>query len=109
MSIEIKPVRFDALRSLAFGAIGAAFTDLGTALTSVTRIAKVVNTTDADVIISYDGGVNSNDVVPAGGFYLYDEASNGLVFSIGTQFSARRLTVPTSGTLYLVAAHARGE
>ncbi len=108
LSSTPEPARFDGLRSLAFGSIGATFSALGTPFDNVNRILKLVNTTDADVIVTFDG-INDNDIVPTGGFVLYDFFSDQLILSKFTQISIRRLTVPTSGTFYAIAVHARGE
>jgi hypothetical protein len=40
------------------------------------RLLKLQNVTTSDVFISFDGGITTNDVIPAGGFALYDLTTN---------------------------------
>ena len=106
-------VAADALRSLAFGAIGMSYLPLGTPFAHPMRILKFVNVTNADMIISFDGIVD-HDYVPAGGFTLYDLTTNrsetaGWFFREGTQVYVRYVTAPTSGAVYLVALYGMGE
>lgn len=109
-------VRADALRSVAFGSITGSFTALGTALTHTWRMFKITNTTDKDMIISFDGTTN-NLIVPAGSFTLYDIATNAppvsendnLLVGIGTQFYVKYVAAPSSGTIYLEGLYAKGE
>jgi len=99
---------FDTLRSLAFGGISGSYAPLGSALTTNTRIFKLTNNTDGDLIASLDG-TNDHIFLPAGSFTLYDLSTNSppiavtdnLVLAIGTQFSVKQSTAPTSGAIYL--------
>ncbi len=105
--------RFDAYRILAFGSLSGTFAALGSPLDHVTRILKLVNTTDTDVIVSFDG-TTLNDYVPALGFVLYDISSNAGSdgqFSLqkGTQIYVRQVTAPTKGNVVAVCVYARGE
>lgn len=106
-------VRVDSLRTVAFGSITTGFLPIGTPLTHTNRIIKFTNTSDADLIISYDG-TTSNDVVTAGGFVLYDFTSNaisnnGFVTSIGTQLFVKYVAAPTKGALYVTCIYGQGE
>lgn len=104
----------DALRSIGFGSIGASYLPIGTAFSHAMRIIKVINTTDAGMIISYDG-TTDNDYVPAGGFFLYDVTTNqvsntsGWFFRNGTQVYVKYATAPSSGSVFLSAFYARGD
>lgn len=99
---------FDTLRSLAFGGISGAYAALGSTLATNTRIFKLTNGTDGDLFVSLDG-VNNHMFLPAGSFTLYDLSTNSppiavtdnLVLAIGTQFSVKQSTAPTSGSVYL--------
>lgn len=105
-------VRFDALRSLAAAGISASYANLGTSFRHSMRLVKIVNKTDADLTISFDG-VTDNDIVPANGFTLYDITTNkvssvpSFVFEVGTQPFVKG--TPTTGSVYLVAIYGRGE
>jgi len=95
-----------ALRSLAFGSIVAGYTAVGTAVDRPLRILRVVNGTDAAVIISFDG-VTDHMAVPAGQQATLDVCTNrvredGFFIDQGTQFFAKRAAgAPSSGALYI--------
>jgi hypothetical protein len=99
---------FDTLRSLAFGSISGDYAALGSALSTNARVFKLTNGTDGDLFVSLDG-VNNQIFLPAGSFTLYDLSTNSppiavtdnLVLAIGTQFSVKQSTAPTSGSVYL--------
>jgi hypothetical protein len=108
-------VRFDTLRSVAFGDITNSYTALGSALTQNWRMFRVVNKTDADMLISFNASTN-NLIVPANSFVLYDLSTNALnvqdsdwfVMQIGTQFSIKYVTAPTSGNVYVEGIYSTG-
>ncbi len=103
---------FDTLRSLAFGSIGASYLPLGTPFTHPVRVLKILNTTNADMLISTDA-VSDYDYIPAGSFVLYDisaneaNGSNGWFFPIGLQISVKYSTAPASGGVFLVALYGK--
>ena len=68
-------VRFENLRRLGFAALGAGYVAVGTPFANPLRLIKVTNTTDANLIISFDG-VADKDVVAANSAYVYDYAAN---------------------------------
>jgi hypothetical protein len=109
-------VRFDTLRTKAFGTITNSYTTLGSALDRNWRIFRIINDTDADLLISADG-TNDNFFIPAGSFVLYDLATNALnvqdsdwfVMQIGTQFYAKYASsAPTSGSAYIEGTYSAG-
>jgi len=109
-------VRFDALRTKAFGSITGSYTTLGSALTVKFRMVRVVNNTDADLLISLDG-TTDNLILPAGSFVLYDCSTNspnvgdtdGFVMQIGSQFYVKyNGSAPTSGDVWVEGVYARG-
>jgi hypothetical protein len=109
-------VRFDTLRSKAFGTITNSYTTLGSALDRNWRVFKITNNTDADMLISADG-TNDNFFVPAGSYTLDDLATNALnvqdsdwfVMQIGTQFYIKYSSgAPTSGSVYIEAIYSSG-
>ena len=102
------PARFDAIKSTAFGSITASYTALGTPITHIARILKIVNGTDTAMFFSFDG-TTDNDYIPAGGFTLYDLDSNQLSISVNTQVSVKYETVPTSGSVKVINVFARGQ
>lgn len=98
-------VRFEAVREVAFGGIGAAYAALGAALTDNARIIALTNTTDAEVYISFDG-VTNHLRLAAGSFKLLDLTTNkvrddGYFLPTGTQiFQMRVAGAPTSGAFW---------
>lgn len=105
-------VRVDGLRSLAAGSISGTYATVGTAFTHPMRLLKLINNTNGDLTISFDG-VNDNDFVPAGGFTLYDLTTNKVqpdttfVFQNGTQVFVKG--TPATGTFYVVAIFGQGD
>jgi hypothetical protein len=105
-------VRVDAIRQVAFGAITNTYTPIGAPLAHATRILKILNTTNADMFISFDG-VTNNDYVPAGSFTLYDLTTNGIgqlfVFERLTQVSVKYNSAPGSGSVTVVCVYGQGQ
>lgn len=104
---------FDGLRSIAAASIGSSYTAIGTPLLHPSRIIKIQNLTDSDVLISYDG-VNDNDFVPSGGFTLYDISTNqvqtdGAFLLKGTTIYVKESGSPTTGSVYVTIGYGRGD
>ena len=99
--------QYEQLRSVAHGSISNSYTALGTALAHPSRILKLANTTDADILISIDGS-NDYDVIPAGAASVYDLCTNRrnrdekFEFPAGTQFYAKYVSAPTKNSIYLI-------
>ena len=105
-------VAADVLRSVAFGSISG-YTSIGSPFAHPTRIVKVINQTNADMFISFDG-VNNHDYVIAGQTAEYDVATNevgtaGWFFPVGTTVYVKQVTAPGSGSVYVTALYGRGE
>lgn len=107
LSILATRAAFEPLRSLAFGAVAAGYTAIGTPLLNPCRILTIVNTCNVGVILSLDG-VTDHIIVPAGTAKVYDETSNrsasiqGFYIPQGTQFSVKReAAAPASGNVYI--------
>lgn len=98
-------VGFEEIRSAAFGDVGVGYTALGGPLTGACRILRLVNRTNADILISYDG-VTDQDVVPMQSFVLYDFTSDrvrddGFFLAEGTVIWQKQASgAPSSGTLW---------
>lgn len=108
-----KVVRFDEIRSLAFGSISGTYAKLGTANLHLGRILKILNNTDADIFISFDG-TTDNDFIPSKAFCLYDLTANlfpgtEYVLERGTQMWVKQSTAPTSGSVYATIVYGQGE
>lgn len=76
-------------------------------MTYASPLIKIVNNTNVDILVSWDG-LNPHDAVPAGGFSLYDFCSDagsqrGLYAAQGTQFYVKGAAGGgNTGTLYIV-------
>lgn len=106
-------VRVDKLRSTAFGSITTSYTTLGLVFTHAMRILHFVNTTNGDILISFDG-TNDNLFIPAGGFILYDftsdeDSTERFRFQNDTQVYVKYSTAPSSGAVYLMCTYGLGE
>ncbi len=105
-------VRVDALRSLGFASISVTYAPVGAPFTHPMRLIKFTNTTDADLLISFDD-VNDNMVVPKGSFTLFDCTTNKtlpdstFVFANGTQVWVKGS--PTLGTFYIEVVFGQGD
>lgn len=106
-------VRFDALRSVAFGSITNSYTAIGGEFTHAMRVLVFRNNTDADMLISFDGTTN-NDIIPAGSFSLYDltsdqDTTEHFRYQNGTQVYVKYVSAPSKGTFYLTCIYGKGE
>lgn len=106
MNNNTQVVQIDAVRTLAFGGISGAYAAVGTPFTEPVRIICFTNTTDGDMFFS-DDAVNNKLFIPAGGFKLFDLATNRFnssqywILPIGTQFYVKQSTAPTKGAVYI--------
>ena len=97
----------DVERSLAFGSVGASFTDIGTPITRNYYLHWLQNLTDATVEFSWDGADNVNLTLAPNTALVLDEATNVALenaepanVAIGTQYKARHTGVaPTEGSV----------
>ncbi len=100
---DLKP---EVLRSIAFGSISGTYANIGTITLHPWRIVFFSNTTDADMIISWNGGVTDNMVVPASSSASLDCAANGIQGSgtfipQSTQFAVKQVSAPSKGSVYV--------
>lgn len=107
-------IRFDAIRTVLFGSLSTSYVNIGTPLSHIIRVFKMINTSDVDATISFDGGITDNDYIPAGGFCLYDFSANAgsdgqLSLQKGTQVAAKMASAPTVGGVVITTIYARGE
>lgn len=104
--------RFEILRSLGFAAITNNFAMVGTPFVNPIRIIKVTNTTDVNILVSFNG-IDPIDILPASFYYLYDIGENkadcvGLLeVSAGDRIYVQAETgLPTVGSVYVTAMYA---
>ena len=106
-------VRAEQMQTLPFSSIGASYTKIGTNFNHQMRMVKFVNLTDATLIFSFDGIVD-HDIIPAGGFSLYDfctnqELNGGFFVSVGTAIYVKESGTPTSGAVYVCSFFGAGD
>jgi hypothetical protein len=103
LAIKLLP---EALRSLAFGSISGTYAGVGTPLANPSRLIMFQNTTDALLIVSFDG-ITDHLPVPANGFVLLDVTANktvsqGFYIAEGTRFYVKEQSAPpSSGNFYI--------
>lgn len=96
----------ETVRTIAAGAIGVAYSGIGTAFDHPIRIIMIQNLTDQTVMFSFNG-VDDHVPLPSNGFLLLDvttnKASSGGAFYIaeGTRIYVREIVSPTSGDVYV--------
>lgn len=96
----------DPIRTLAFGAIGAAFAPIGAAVASPVRIFLIKNFTDVNIDFSIDG-VNINFILLSSTGQVIDLTANkvkddGFFIREGTIFYARQSAgAPTLGNVHV--------
>jgi len=101
-SIRLKA---EACRSLAFGAIGAGYAGIGTAMSEPIRMFLIQNLTNVALWFSFDG-INDHFPLPANGYMLLDVTANktqdtGFFLAEGDRLYVKQLGVPASGGVYL--------
>jgi hypothetical protein len=105
MSLAIRLVP-ETLRTVAFGAIGAGYSAIGTPLANPCSIFLLQNDTNAGALFSLDG-VNDHFFLPSAGFLLFDLTANktlpqGAFISQGTTVYVKYSAgAPGAGSVYL--------
>jgi hypothetical protein len=105
-------IKFETLRSIAFGGIGANYSAVGGVFNNPIRILKISNETDESALISFNG-IDDQDIVAANGFVLYDFTGNASAQAGVLELQAQKRiyvkqagAAPTSGNLYVTAIYA---
>lgn len=104
-------VRFETLRSLAFGSISGTYAAVGTPLIHSARVIVIDNTTDADVFISFDG-INNQIIIIAHSGKIIDFSSNRtepvgvLELPSNTTVYVKQVSAPSSGSVYVTSMYA---
>ncbi len=99
-------IAWEGLRSVTGN---GTYIPLGGALLHPAYIIKMVNTSDADALVSIDG-VNPIDICPAESFWLYDEGKVGMSSAMpslpqGTQIHVNAAAPGNAGKIYLVVQY----
>lgn len=105
--------KFEAVREIAFGSVGATYTAVGGAITDHARLVRFVNTMNDEVYISLDGTTDQLRLA-AGSFLLLDVSTNkirddGLFIPVGTVFYVKEVGGgQTSGSVWIEVVGAEG-
>lgn len=103
-------LKFEPLRSLAFGSIGATYTAVGTPTEHPMRQFFIQNLTDQLLIFSFDG-INDHFVLPVNGFWIEDITTNksqdiGFYIAQNTTLYVKRSAgAATSGSVYFTVTY----
>ena len=104
-------VKYDPIRSIAFGSIGNTHSPIGGRLTNYIILLEICNTTDSDIFISFSGKID-HIIVPAKIHMVKDYATNKVNgdswgLAAGDFFQVRYIdTAPKEGKVYISAAYA---
>lgn len=110
-------VRFDALRSLAFGSIGANYAAIGTQINQLARLVAIKNNTDAVLLLSFDGTTDNDVLMATTGQVLDFTANKTMDDGAGSYFIEKGTTIyvkhagvaPTSGSIYVTVVYGKGD
>jgi hypothetical protein len=106
-------IRSEAVREAAFGAIGANYLALGSALTHRARIVSYYNSTDVDLYFTTDVSKNEKRVA-AGSGQVFDYTANkvrddGAFLEEGTVISVKRVAgAPSTGATWVQVEYCDG-
>lgn len=100
---------YEALRSVDAADLDGSYQSIGDPLENPASIVKMVNNSDATVIVSVNG-TDDHDVCPAGSFWLYDETANTPTGSTNACFLPKGTQIlikgsPGTGDIYLVVQY----
>lgn len=105
-------VRFETLRSIAFGAISGTYAAVGTAFVHSARVIAIDNTSDADLFLSFDG-INNHLIVISHSGKIIDFSSNRtepvgvLEIPANTIVYVKQTSgAPTLGSVYVTSMYA---
>ena len=99
-------VKFEAVRTLAFGSISASYAAVGTVTLYPARLVCITNNTNGDMYFSLDGSTNMLFVAKTS-FKLFDFNTNRynsdqtFVLQTGSQFYVKQVTAPSAGDVYI--------
>ena len=101
--------KFDTIRSLGFASIGAAYMGVGTAIAHPARLLYIINSTNANLMFSFDG-VNDHLALPENGYFWLDLTANkadesGFFLGEGHRLYVKEIGTPTSGSVYFTIVY----
>lgn len=111
VSLRVYP---EVLRSIGFASISGTYIGIGTPLLFPARIIMLQNSTDSDLLISWDG-INDHQFIASQSFTLLDVSTNkvteqGWFVAGGQRFYVKEInTSPTEGSVYLTSFYGLSE
>ena len=113
MLASAQRVKWNELKSLAFGSIGAPYVAVGTPFEKPIHLLKMQNFTDQNLLISFDG-ITDHDVLAANSAWVYDFGSNktetagGLFLPQGMRVYVKQEAgmAPSTGNCYAASIYA---
>lgn len=112
MSLRGQLIRYEPIRSLAFGSVSGAYAKIGTPFSNAVRCIMIDNFMNANLTISFDG-VNDHLVIFSSSSKIIDYASNRvgpvdqLEQPINTQVYVKQTSgAPSSGSVYVSVIYA---
>lgn len=111
-SATAQRIRYEPLRSLAFGSIIGTYVGVGASFANPVRMLMIDNLSDSDLYISFDG-VNDHAVIAAHSGKILDYASNRMApadhleQSVGERVYVKAISVlPTDGDVFVSVIYA---
>ena len=105
-------VRFEDLRTLAFGSISGTYALVGSTFSNPIRLINIVNDTDAAILVSFNG-VDDKIYVPGSVAVVYDYSANKsdiagyMEQAVGEGVYIKQYSdAPTSGVVAVTAVYA---
>jgi hypothetical protein len=112
MALNGQKIRYENLRSLAFGSVLGTYVGVGGSFQHPVRILNIDNTTDQDMYISFDG-INDKTILMARSGKIFDYATNKiepigqLEQDVGERVYVKTITVlPSDGGVFVTVIYA---
>lgn len=111
MAANAQKARYETLRTVAFSAVGASYTQVGTNFSNAVRQIEITNGTDENILISFDG-INDMCIALAGELKIVDYGANResnvekLDLAYRKIFIKAESSLPTSGSFYVSVLYA---
>lgn len=111
-SATAQKIRYEALRSLAFGSITGTYAGVGASFANPVRMIMIDNLTNQNILVSFDG-ITDHTVVASTSGKVLDYASNRMApadhleQAVGERVYVKAVSVlPASGSVYVSVIYA---
>lgn len=110
-SLTANRIVYEPLRTLAAASITGTYAAVGAGFSNPCRMQKIANTTDRDILVSYNG-IDDHDIIPVGSAQILDFGTNKSRASDvseqpqGTLVYVKTATTnPTTGSIYVTVIY----